>query len=79
MKPHIGSVLGGFRHRVDRRLTGRQYTPLEDAMAEAVLQEVHTYVSRLQNTVAYVIATRPIMDLCMASERRPGTRISKRW
>ena len=56
MNPHIGRVLGGFHHRVDRRLTGRQtwqgrdgvwtYPPLEDAMAEAGLQEVETYVSR---------------------------------
>ena len=40
-------VLGGFHHRVARRLTGRQpcigrdggwvYPPLEDAMAEAGL------------------------------------------
>ena len=47
MKPCIGRVLGGFHHRVDRRLTGRQprigqdsgllYLPLEEAMEEAVL------------------------------------------
>ena len=26
-----------------------------------------------------VFATRPIMDLCLAAERRPGPKISKRW
>ena len=48
-------------------------------MAEAVFQEVETYVSHLQNTVAQFIATRPIMDLCLAAERRSGSRVSKQW
>ena len=49
-------LLGIFRHRVVRRLTGRQprkgwdrgwvYTPLHDAMVESGLQEVGTYVYR---------------------------------
>ena len=30
------------------------YTPLEDAMSEAGLQEVETYVSRCQNTIRKV-------------------------
>ena len=87
--PYIGSVLGGFHHRVASRLTGRQpwqgrdrvwvYLPLDDVMAEVELQEVETYVSRRQNTVAQFIASRPIMDLCLAAERRPGPRVSKRW
>ena len=34
---------------------------LEDAMAEAALQEVETYVSCRQNTVAQFIATRLII------------------
>ena len=55
MTPHTGRVSGGFRHSVAHRLTGRQprqgsdgmwiYPFLEDAMAEAVLQEVETYIS----------------------------------
>ena len=55
-------MLGGVHHRVAHRLTGRQprkgrdgnwvYPLLEDAMAEVGLQEVETYVSRLQKTVA---------------------------
>ena len=48
------------------------YPPLEDAMMESVLQKVDKYVSRCHSTVAQFIATRPIMDLCMAVERRPG-------
>ena len=59
--PPIRRFLGGFHHKVARRLTGRQhrlgrdglwiYPPLEDAIAEAGLQEVETYVSRRKNTV----------------------------
>ena len=48
-------------------------------MVEAGLQEVETYVSRCQNIVAQCIATRPIMDLCLAAERRPGSRVANRW
>ena len=48
-------------------------------MAEAVLQEVETYISRLQNTVAQFIKIRPIMDLCLLAERRMGSRVPKRW
>ena len=48
-------------------------------MAEAGLQEVETYVSRLHNTVVQYIATNPIMDLCMSVKRKPGTRVEMRW
>ena len=86
---HIGFFLCGSHHRVARRIMGRQprrgrgivwvYPPLEDEMMEAGLLEVETYVSLLQNTVTQFIATRPIMDLCLAEERRPGPRVAKRW
>ena len=55
------------------------YPTLAESMAEARLQEGDTYVSRRQNTVAQFIVTRPIMDLCLAAERRPGSRVAKRW
>ena len=48
-------------------------------MAEVVLQEVDTYVSRCQNTVTQFIATSPIIDLCLAADQRPGQRISNQW
>ena len=73
MTPRIGRDLGGFHHRVARRLTGRKpqrgvdwrwrYTPLVEAMEEAGLQEVDTYLSRHQNKFSQLIAARPIMDL----------------
>ena len=89
LMPRIKRVLGGFHHRVDCSPIGLRpqkgkygvcvYPPLEDAMAEVGLQEVETYVSRFQNTVAQYFVTMPIMDLCMASERIPGTRVEMRW
>ena len=48
-------------------------------MEEAELQEVDTYASRLHNTVVQFIATRPIMDLCLAAERSLESRVTKRW
>ena len=48
-------------------------------MAEEGLKEVETYVSCLQNTVAQFISNMPIMDLCLAAEQRPGSRVSRRW
>ena len=62
MALRIGNVLGGFHHRMARKLKGRQpqrrkdgvwvYPPLEDAMAEAGLQEVEAYIYCRQNTVS---------------------------
>ena len=85
MTPHIGRVLGRYHHRVACRLAGRQprrgregvwtYPLLEYAMEEAGLKEVETYVSCRQNTVAQFIVTRPIMDLCLETEWRPGPRV----
>ena len=48
-------------------------------MAEARFKEVKNYVFRHQNTVTQSIATRTIMDLCMAAERRPGSRVANWW
>ena len=69
-------VLGLLHHRLAPRLTGNKpcmgwdggwvYPLLEDVMAEAVFQEVDTYTHSHQNTVAQYIATRSIMDLCLA-------------
>ena len=38
-----------------------------------------TYVSCRQNTVAQYIATRLIVDLCMASKRSIGLRVEMWW
>ena len=89
LTPRMKRALGGFHHRVERRLKGRQpqkeqdrgwvYPALEYAMVEACFQEVDTSASFRQNTVVQYIATRPIMDLCLAVKRRPGPRLAMRW
>ena len=48
-------------------------------MVEAGLQEVETYVSCQQNTVAQFIEPMTIMDLCLVSERCQGSRMAKWW
>ena len=40
---------------------------------------IRTSILRRQNTVAQIIATRPILGLCEVTERRPGTRVPRRW
>ena len=89
MTPHIGKVLVRFHHRVAGRLTVQQpqrwrdggwvYPPLAEEMEEALLQEVETYASHHQNIVAQLITTRPIMDLCLAAEKRIGSWVTKLW
>ena len=39
---------------------------------------VETYVLRLQNTVNQYITTRTILELCLAADRKPGERVTKR-
>ena len=43
------------------------------------LEEIGIYIVSRYDTVAQYIATRPIMDLCLAEERNPGMRPSRRW
>ena len=89
MKPRISRFLGGFHHSVSHRLTGQQpwrgreggwvYPILEEAMAEARVQEVETYVYRHQKTVVQFISTRTIMNLCLVLERCTASRMAKHW
>ena len=82
-------VIGGSHHRLARRLTRQQprkgqdgvwvYPPMEDVMAESGFQDVETYVSHRQNTVAQYIAARPIMDLCMVAKWKPSPRVTMMW
>ena len=88
MPPHIGRVWDRSHHRVSRKLTGRQpwrgkdgvwvYPLPKDATEEAGFQEVETYVSLLHNTSAQFIAARTSMDLFLAEDQRPGSRVAKR-
>ena len=40
---------------------------------------IRTSILQRQNMVAQFIATRPILGLCEVTERRPGTRVPRRW
>ena len=54
--------------------------PIAEALREAGLKELELYTRRRNNMVVQFIATRPIMDLCLEAERRPGIRFPKwRW
>ena len=89
MSPQIGRTLGGFCRRVDRRMENIQsrrtgagtciYPPLDVEMKAVGMEEVETYVLRLQNTVTQYISTRPILELCLAAEQCPGVRVLKIW
>ena len=40
---------------------------------------IRTLILWRQDTVAQFIATRPILGECEVTERRPGTRVPRRW
>ena len=43
------------------------------------LEEIGSYISGRQKTVAKYIATRPILDLCLDTERRPLLWTPEKW
>ena len=43
------------------------------------LEEIGVYIAHSQNMTAKYIATRPIMELCLAAERNKGMRLSRKW
>ena len=60
--------------RMPQRLRngGWYYPPIGEALADAGLETFGVYVTHRQNTMAQYIATRPIFDIAVAEERRPG-------
>ena len=66
-------VLGGFHHRVARRLSGKHPYVLDESSEEAGLYSVKHYMGVRQNTLAANVATRPIQELCRESEWMPGS------
>ena len=89
LTPRLETALKGFHYRAARRMAGMGpkhhpdgtwlYPPIGAELAMVVLEEIGIYISRFHNMVAQYIATRPIMDLCLAVERKPGMRLSRRW
>ena len=43
------------------------------------LEEIGVYTSQRQKMIVQYIATRPIMELCLEAERKPGMRIYRKW
>ena len=89
LTPRLEKALEGFHHLATRRMAGMRpkckpdgtwvYPPIGAALAMLVLEEIGVYITRHQNTVAQYILIRPIVDLCLAAERKPGTRLSRWW
>ena len=48
-------------------------------MRAADIEVIGAYISRWKNTTAQYIATCPILDLCLDTERRMGSRTLTRW
>ena len=63
--------------------TGREWEyPLVVAamvMEAAVLHPIMEYIRRRQATIAEKVACRPIYELCIEAERRPGVRRRMIW
>ena len=86
LTPRMERSLDSFKHR---RITGIRprrrgggswaYPPLDEAMGESGFEGIRKSITRMQNMVAQYIATRPILDLCERSDRRPGARMSWQW
>ena len=86
-------VLEGFHHKVARRISGKMptllpsgewhYPPLAEALEEAGLFPLRTYVQRRQDTITRQIVTRPIYQLCLiaaeAAAARDGVDRTTRW
>ena len=86
--PHMGQVLRIFQDQVDWRLTGQllrqrldwkwEYTLTATARAEAGFEPMETYIRRRKNTVVRYIATRFLLELCEAVERKQGAWVGMR-
>ena len=55
------------------------FPSLEDAIPEAGVKKVDTYVAHHQKTIEQFIATRPIIDLFLGAAWIPGAWALKRW
>ena len=87
MTPRLEEYLKGFHQRATRRMVGmvpkRQqdgtwvYPPIGAALEIVVLEKIGVYIVCRHNMVLRYIATRPIMDLCLAAERKTGMYLSR--
>ena len=87
LTPRLEKSLEGCHHRVVRQMADmgpkRQrdgiwvYPPVGVSLAMVGLEEIRVYIDRRQNTVAQYIVTHHIIELCLASERKPRMRLSR--
>ena len=89
--PAMLSILDGYHHWVCRRISGLlpPFIPSEDrwekqppawrAMRKSGLFPIEEYIFRRRKTVARTATTRPVFDLCVASERQDGSPARKTW
>ena len=88
--PGLEKSLEGFRHQSVRQMAGmgpkRQrdgawvYTTIRAGLEMLRLEEIGVYTARHQKTFAQYIATRTIVDLCLAANRNPGLCLyMQRW
>ena len=50
---------------------------MEDATRVAGLEDLETYISRIQNTVIQYIYSSSILDLILVAYKLPGTQVVK--
>ena len=89
LTPWLEKYLEGFHHWAARRMASMGpkiqqdgtwlYPPIGAELVMVGLGEIGVYTARRQNTIAQCITTRPIMDLCLVVERKPGISLSRRW
>ena len=89
MTPCMGRALGGFQHRVDSQINGKQqkcqvYGSWEHPLLETTIQEegfrdMGEYILKKKNTFTQYIATRPILELCEETVRTTVAWVAKMW
>ena len=71
----------------DAKLTAYTHTHLHEmlhplvvaALEAAGLYPIQEYIRRRQANIAEQVACRPIYELCIETDRRPGTSLLMRW
>ena len=82
-------VLEGFHHQADRRITGMAvtcavggewgYPQVVVALEDTGLNPTMEYIRRWKATIEEKVACRPIYELCVEAEWRPGTSWMMIW
>ena len=87
--PRMGRVLGVFHEQVAQQLTRRiprqwvcgkwEYTSAEAERMETRFDIIETYIRRIHNTYVQYIATRSLLEISEATERKRGVQVGMRW